>query len=75
MKTPFAASDTRSRRRLIALVSALVVIVGVALFFWAVNHAQFDDLDTPGLAPLVEDRALPPGADSPAAAESPPPAE
>ena len=30
MKTPFAASDTRSRRRLIALVSALVVIVVLA---------------------------------------------
>ncbi|MBF9334946.1 hypothetical protein G3N30_01440 [Microbacterium lacticum] len=30
MKTPFAASDTRSRRRLIALVAALVVIVVLA---------------------------------------------
>lgn len=30
MKTPFAASDARARRRLIALVSALVVIVVLA---------------------------------------------
>jgi cbb3-type cytochrome oxidase maturation protein len=38
-------------------VTALVVIVGVALFFWAVNHQQFDDLDTPSILPLLEDPA------------------
>lgn len=43
-------------------VTALVVIVGVALFFWAVNHQQFDDLDTPGILPVLDDPA-------PAAAE------
>lgn len=38
-------------------VTALVVIVGVALFFWAVNHQQFDDLDTPGILPLLDEPA------------------
>ena len=62
---------------ILALIPLSLVLLGLGIwaFFWAVNHAQFDDLDTPGLAPLVEDSALPPGADSPAAAESPPPAE
>jgi cbb3-type cytochrome oxidase maturation protein len=36
-------------------VTLLVVIVAVALFFWAVNHQQFDDLDSPGVLPLLED--------------------
>jgi cbb3-type cytochrome oxidase maturation protein len=36
-------------------VTALVVLVAVALFFWAVNHQQFDDLDTPGILPLLDD--------------------
>jgi cbb3-type cytochrome oxidase maturation protein len=36
-------------------VTLLVVIVGVVLFFWAVNHQQFDDLDSPGVLPLLED--------------------
>lgn len=36
-------------------VTLLVVIVAVALFFWAVNHQQFDDLDSPGIVPLLED--------------------
>ncbi len=36
-------------------VTLLVVGVGVALFFWAVNHQQFDDLDSPGIVPLLED--------------------
>ena len=27
----------------------------VAAFFWAVNHDQFDDMDTPELLPLIED--------------------
>ncbi|KRF01804.1 hypothetical protein ASG87_09835 [Frateuria sp. Soil773] len=36
-------------------VTGLVVILAVALFFWAVNHHQFDDLDNPGVVPLLED--------------------
>lgn len=36
-------------------VTVLVVAVGVAIFFWAVNHQQFDDLDTPGVLPLLDE--------------------
>lgn len=36
-------------------VTLLIVGVGVWLFFWAVNHQQFDDLDSPGCVPLLED--------------------
>lgn len=38
-------------------VTLLVVVTGVALFFWAVNHQQFDDLDSPAVLPLLEDPA------------------
>jgi len=38
---------------LIPLSIVLLVGAGVALF-WAVDHGQFDDLDTPGLLPLVD---------------------
>jgi cbb3-type cytochrome oxidase maturation protein len=47
-------------------VTALVVLIGVVLFFWAVNHQQFDDLDSPGTLPLMDDA---PEAARPAAAE------
>ncbi|MEW5836741.1 MAG: cbb3-type cytochrome oxidase assembly protein CcoS [Pseudomonadota bacterium] len=36
-------------------VTLLVVAIAVALFFWAVSHQQFDDLDNPGILPLLED--------------------
>ena len=36
-------------------VTVLVVAVGVAIFFWAVNHQQFDDLDSPGVLPLLDE--------------------
>lgn len=36
-------------------ISLVLLGVGVWAFFWAVNHAQFDDLDTPALTPLSED--------------------
>jgi nitrogen fixation-related uncharacterized protein len=29
----------------------------VWLFFWAVNHQQFDDLDSPSVLPLMDDPA------------------
>ena len=34
-----------------------LVLVGIAVwaFFWAANDGQFDDLETPALAPLLED--------------------
>jgi cbb3-type cytochrome oxidase maturation protein len=36
-------------------VTLLVIVIAVALFFWAVNHQQFDDLDSPGVVPLLDD--------------------
>jgi len=46
---------------LLALIPISLVLIGLGgwAFFWAVNHAQFDDLDTPALAPLIEDRKPP----------------
>jgi len=38
-------------------VTLLVVIVAVWLFFWAVNHQQFDDLDSPAVLPLLDEPA------------------
>ncbi|WP_109127470.1 cbb3-type cytochrome oxidase assembly protein CcoS [Dyella sp. C11] len=36
-------------------VTFLIVAVAVGVFFWAVNHQQFDDLENPGVLPLMED--------------------
>ena len=36
-------------------VTALVIGIAIALFFWAVNHQQFDDLDSPASLPLLDD--------------------
>ncbi len=36
-------------------VTALIVLLAVALFFWAVNHQQFDDLDSPATLPLLDE--------------------
>jgi cbb3-type cytochrome oxidase maturation protein len=38
---------------LIPLSIVLLIGAGVALF-WAVDHGQFDDLETPGLLPLFD---------------------
>ena len=38
-------------------LSLLFMALAVVLFFWAVDHDQFDDLETPGLLPLDD----PPG--------------
>jgi cbb3-type cytochrome oxidase maturation protein len=47
-------------------VTLLVVIVAVWLFFWAVNHQQFDDLDSPAQLPLMDDPPVPvPPAETP----------
>ncbi len=45
---------------LLILVPITLVLAGLAvgLFFWAVNHAQFEDLDTPKILPLLD--AAPP---------------
>jgi cbb3-type cytochrome oxidase maturation protein len=46
---------------LLVLIPVTLVVVGVAvaLFFWAVNHQQFDDLDSPGVLPLMDDQPEP----------------
>jgi cbb3-type cytochrome oxidase maturation protein len=52
-------------------VTLLVIVVAVWLFFWAVNHQQFDDLDSPAQLPLMDDEpgpappAEPPGSTAP----------
>lgn len=48
---------------LLLLVPLSVLLLGAAIgaFLWAVRGGQFDDLDTPGLAPLAEDAAPPRG--------------
>jgi len=35
-------------------LALLLVVLAIGAFFWAVDHAQFDDLQTPGLLPLDE---------------------
>jgi cbb3-type cytochrome oxidase maturation protein len=44
---------------LIPLSILLVVGAGVA-FFWAVDHGQFDDMETPRLLPLLDSDDAPP---------------
>jgi cbb3-type cytochrome oxidase maturation protein len=38
---------------MIPLALGLLVVAGV-VFFWAVNHGQFDDLDSPGILPVSD---------------------
>jgi len=41
---------------LIMLPLSIVLLLGaVVAFFWAVDHGQFDDMETPGLLPLDDD--------------------
>ena len=35
-------------------VTLLFVVLGGIAFFWAVNHDQFDDMETPALEPLAD---------------------
>jgi len=53
---------------LIPLSILLVVGAGVA-FFWAVDHGQFDDMETPRLLPLLDSDETP--AESPPSQEPP----
>ena len=48
-------------------VTLLIVLIAVGLFFWAVNHQQFDDLDSPAILPLLDDPAVDPTDPKPAA--------
>lgn len=43
-------------------LSIVLLALGVWAFFWAVNHSQFDDMETPSLSPLAEDEAVRPEA-------------
>lgn len=36
-------------------ITLVLAVVAVGIFFWAVNHAQFEDLDTPKILPLLDD--------------------
>jgi len=36
-------------------LSVLLALGAVIAFFWAVDHDQFDDMDTPKLLPLLDD--------------------
>jgi cbb3-type cytochrome oxidase maturation protein len=38
-------------------LSLVLLAAGVWSFFWGVNNAQFDDLETPALIPLSDDTA------------------
>ena len=41
---------------LVMIPLSLLILAGAeAMFFWAVNHDQFEDLDSPGLLPLADD--------------------
>jgi len=44
---------------LIPLSILLLVGAGIALF-WAVDHGQFDDMETPALLPLLDADPAPP---------------
>ena len=38
-------------------LSILLALGAVVAFFWAVDHDQFDDMETPKLLPLLDDPA------------------
>ena len=44
---------------LIGISTLLLIVAGVALL-WAANNDQFEDLDTPRMLPLTDERS-PPG--------------
>ena len=41
-------------------LSVILMVFAIAFFFWAVRNDQFDDLDTPALDILDEDKQTPP---------------
>ncbi len=52
---------------LIMIPLSILLLIGAGIaFFWAVDHDQFDDLDTPSLLPLLDEPAT---QDTPGAAE------
>ncbi|MGE0582757.1 MAG: cbb3-type cytochrome oxidase assembly protein CcoS [Steroidobacteraceae bacterium] len=58
---------------LVMIPLSILMLIGAGIaFFWAVDHDQFDDLETPRLLPLLDDPdANPPQTDIPE--EAPPP--
>lgn len=56
---------------MIPLSILLLLGAGIA-FFWAVDHDQFDDMETPALLPLLDQPGDP--GDAPADATQEPPA-
>ena len=36
-------------------LSVVLLAISVYAFFWAIDHSQFDDLETPALMPLSDD--------------------
>lgn len=51
-------------------VTLLLVVLATALFFWAVRHDQFDDMDSPGILPLLDDEPARPDAEADANADT-----
>lgn len=49
---------------MIPLSILLLIGAGIA-FFWAVDHDQFDDMETPRLLPLLDNPDPPPAAAAP----------
>lgn len=48
---------------LIMIPLSILLLIGAGIaFFWAVDHDQFDDLDTPSLLPLLDEPEAPPAA-------------
>ncbi|MHA6205197.1 cbb3-type cytochrome oxidase assembly protein CcoS [Dyella soli] len=41
-------------------LSLMLLAVAIGAFVWAVRKGQFDDMDTPALDILRDDRAVPP---------------
>lgn len=39
-------------------LSIVLLVVAIALFIWAVNSGQFDDMDTPAWRILVDDKRV-----------------
>jgi cbb3-type cytochrome oxidase maturation protein len=35
-------------------ISLLLFIAAIGVFFWSVNHGQFEDMDSPGLLPMSD---------------------
>ena len=40
-------------------LALLLLVLAVGAFFWAVDHDQFDDMETPGLLPLDDEERKP----------------